>query len=390
MTTRAAFACGFGALMLIIALTTGAPVYYAMSGAVLIACAIAFVSALTALYTAKCAMSIGKTQVSRGDSVVLSVIVRHFCPFPVAALSFTLLTPQDRTDVTRISASPWPFTVKAVKRRLNCPHRGIYALKITRIESRDVLNLFCFARTPKCAEVTLSVLPHVRDLPPLILSTGDGGSVIYRHASDDTSYPADIRQWLSGDALKRVHWKLTMRKRELMVRTFEAAARPDTLILLDTTPEMNLDVADALCEVAASIAIAQITAGYPVHMPLYAPGMPEIDDASGAMIPLLMDALTRLNFNGVHELSSTLAMEIRRARMTGGIVLITHRLTGALVEEAVRILLSGIKVRLYFVADERNSDNQSLIAKLNEQGVDAMIVDPDENAIDPHSVDLAQ
>ena len=54
--------------------------------------------------------------------------------------------------------------------------------------------------------------------------------------TEDAASPSGVRDWIPGDALKKVHWKLTMRKRELMVRTYEESARPDTLLLVDLAP----------------------------------------------------------------------------------------------------------------------------------------------------------
>ena len=92
----------------------------------------------------------------------------------------------------------------------------------------------------------ITVQPNVADIAALDLASGENGPESLAHNTDDMSSPSSVRAYVEGDSLKKVHWKLTMRKRELIVRQYEEAARPDTLIIMDcgtisATREMALD-----------------------------------------------------------------------------------------------------------------------------------------------------
>jgi uncharacterized protein (DUF58 family) len=89
---------------------------------------------------------------------------------------------------------------------------------------------------------TLLVLPRVRPLGPGALSTGHGGGgegarrSIAVHGEDDVS----TREYREGDDLRKVHWKATARRGELMVRLEERPWRAQATLLLDTRSRAHL------------------------------------------------------------------------------------------------------------------------------------------------------
>lgn len=45
-------------------------------------------------------------------------------------------------------------------------------------------------------------------------------------ATEDISNPSDLRTYAPGDPMKKIHWKQSLRKQELLVRRFEEPALP--------------------------------------------------------------------------------------------------------------------------------------------------------------------
>ena len=52
------------------------------------------------------------------------------------------------------------------------------------------------------------------------LKASDVGPEFISRAAEDNASPSGVRKWQDGDELKKVHWKLTLKKREVMVRTY--------------------------------------------------------------------------------------------------------------------------------------------------------------------------
>ena len=112
--------------------------------------------------------------------------------------------------------------------------RGEFDLGPTILHSGDLFGLFEFQKFI-CHKKQLLVLPFIFDLdafpyPPGLLP----GGVMQKHRSlDITPHASGVREYVPGDALKRIHWPSTARKNKLIVKEFEQNARASVWVILD-------------------------------------------------------------------------------------------------------------------------------------------------------------
>lgn len=112
--------------------------------------------------------------------------------------------------------------------------RGIHHIGPLRTRVDDPFGLTEFDRE-LAATSRLVVVPHVAELSGLPvgsgIGTGEDGSARLRsgHGEDDTV----VRQYRHGDDIRRVHWKSTARRDELMVRAEERPWHGGVTVLLD-------------------------------------------------------------------------------------------------------------------------------------------------------------
>jgi len=194
-----------------------------------------------------------------------------------------------------------------------------------------------------------------------------------------------VRSWQEGDELKKVHWKLSLRKRELMVRTYEETARPDTLVIPDLQQatalrDQQLTLEDCVCEAALSAARAQLEAGDPVRMPLVGAQPREVAGQFPADIPAFTDAMLRVRFDSPYGYEQVLTLMLARFQRTGGAVLVTARLTTRVADMALRMQRSGVATRLVWVSDDAREESLALLERLRMGGVRASRLDPWEAA----------
>jgi uncharacterized protein (DUF58 family) len=116
-------------------------------------------------------------------------------------------------------------------------HRGRHAVGPLRVDVHDPFGLVRRRHTFGDAE-TLTVLPRRLDLPPIVpRGAADDGAT--RPAAQNVGVGDDdiiARAYLPGDALKRIHWKATARRAELMVRQEEQQVTPRAAVVVDTEP----------------------------------------------------------------------------------------------------------------------------------------------------------
>ncbi|MET0468829.1 MAG: DUF58 domain-containing protein [Aeromicrobium sp.] len=115
--------------------------------------------------------------------------------------------------------------------------RGRHQIGPLRIDVQDPFGLV-YRRHSFGAAVPLTVLPRRVELAPITArgASDDGATV---PAPQNVGVGDDdiiARTYLPGDALKRIHWKATAHRAELMVRQEEQQITPRATVVLDTEP----------------------------------------------------------------------------------------------------------------------------------------------------------
>ena len=141
-----------------------------------------------------------------------------------------------------------------------CRRRGRYTLGPVIATTGDPLGLFR-RELPLAPEHELLVLPPVLPLstfevyPGIMPGRGRGA----QRSLQTTTNVVTVRGYIPGDGLTRIHWPITARMGELMVKEFDLDPTIDVLILLDLDRDAQAGEGDSSTEeygvtIAASIA----------------------------------------------------------------------------------------------------------------------------------------
>lgn len=178
--------------------------------------------------------------------------------------------------------------------------RGMPLVGPLLIEDRDPFAL-ALRVTDTRVQVAQLVLPRVTPLPPGPVpdpSTEHGQRTARsrERAADDVV----TREYRDGDALRRVHWRVTARQGELMVRQDEPQAGPYARLLLDTQAIGHRDTVPArrgrpassagfewAVRMAASVAAHLADRGYTVDLVTPTPRTVDAPIADGPVGPVL-------------------------------------------------------------------------------------------------------
>ncbi len=137
-------------------------------------------------------------------------------------------------------------------------YRGEYMLGIESAEIYDLLRIFRF-RIRKTPMVRIVVTPRRILLDETsALCTDDYDSSITKISFMESGSFASVRQYADGDLMKHVHWKLSAKHDELMVKQSEQNLGSSALIITDlhaagSDPDMNMRSADASVEAALAL-----------------------------------------------------------------------------------------------------------------------------------------
>lgn len=367
--------------LLLAAFSTGSPVF--LTGAVLIAALImtSFVGVWQASRSLTVQSDLSGRAVQRGESVMLTVNVHHKGLIPIAPILLELYATPD-TPETQVRLKDAPGKNQRLTMPFHAAHVGVSHPGVKSCTIEDLFGLFSVTKKPRTGRGELLVLPMPFEVEKLTFAPGDSGLETMARATEDVTSPSDVRAYQPGDAMKKIHWKLSLRKRELMVRRFEEPVLPDCLVLMDCSPppswghaEAEADVRDSLLETAASVMSSQMNADHAVRLPLLGEHPVELEKSMG--MPLILENLARVDFSETDKFERVLLLETRRMRRVGATVVISARLSGNMVDVMIRMKRMGPMVRLYLVTFTPDDPLAlPLISKLQQAEIEVCYVTP--------------
>ncbi len=369
------------AALTVAALSTGSSVFLMGALLVWLMMATGFIGVWWAAKTLTITSLLTDTTVQRGEDVALQIGVKYAGFLPIAPLMAEIAAGPDRPAQT-LRLNGLPGKEQKLTLNFHAAHVGVTSPGVKKIVISDLLGMFTVEKLPQVQGGELIVLPLPFDVGALTYAAGDSGTESMARASEDVTSPADVRAYQPGDAMKKIHWKLSVRKQELMVRRFEAPVMPDALVLLDCsrppkTADENaqLDLRDALLETAASVMQQNIQTEHPAKLPIHGDHPIELDRGMG--LPVILEALARVDFSAPDKFDRMLMLEMRRMRKVGSTVIISARLNSRMVDVMVAMRRMGPTMRLYLVTfDPDDPTKLPLISKLQSAGIEVCYVTP--------------
>ena len=369
-------------MLLTVALCTGSQLFLLLSVLVLLLICGAVIAVLWAASTLEADGELSAETVRRGDNVTLYLRVRHCGLIPIAPLLLELSDPAGSGE-REIRLKNMPHKLQSIRLPVHTVHVGVFSAGLHACTVEDLLGMVQKRVVLKQTYFELLVLPQTFEVDPLALAPGDPGSELMARATEDLNAPSDIRSYQQGDAMKKIHWKLSLRKGELMVRKFDEPILQDVLILMDCSrppswghPQAEADIRDALLETAASVLTSQTATDHAIRLPLLGSHPVDVDKRMG--LPIALDYLSRVDFSATDRFERVLAMESRRLRKVGCVVIVSARLNIPMVDIMIRMHRVGPNIRLYLITFAPEDTNVlPLISRLKQSGIEVSYVIPE-------------
>ncbi len=368
--------------LLTAALATGNALLLLLAVLVALTVVLCLVSVAWTAATMRVSAEISQQGVRRGENAELLLHVSHQCLIPVAPVMLELSSMTGgKTRIIRLRDIPG--RVQTLRLPVHAAHVGVFSSGIRSCTAEDLLGIFRRRIETPDALYEFTILPTTFATDPAVMAPGDPGSEIMARATEDLNAPSDIRSYQPGDAMKKIHWKLSLRKGELMVRKFDEPALQDVLILTDCSrppswghPEAEADIRDAVLEAAASVYSDQCRTDHNIRMPLTGSHPVDVDKNTG--VSHALEYLARVDFSETDRFERVLMIESRRMRKVGFAAVITARLNYSMVDAMIRIHRSGPNVRLYLVTFAPDDPKVlPLVSRLKQAGVEVAYVTPD-------------
>jgi uncharacterized protein (DUF58 family) len=223
-------------------------------------------------------------RVPRGDPIVVQYRIRNSTRFRSGRATII-----DRCDDAEVRVDVAPVASNSERTatgQITTRRRGVFDVGPFEIERIDPFWLTVGRRTDTGISSVI-VHPKVYDLvgPHGAVRVVENESVLRRATTDPMSGFVSMREYVSGDDPRMIHWPTTARIGTLMVREHVEVRRPEFTVVLDTAPSAGTpDDFEEAVDVAATLAVHAIRTGLDVVV------RTTHSDHAGRPTPLATDA----------------------------------------------------------------------------------------------------
>lgn len=203
----------------------------------------------------------------------------------------------------------------------DCLQRGCFRLGDIHLSSAYPFGVFKISKHIQSEPVEILVFPKVVALSripmPLVADATTWGDVRIPQKGGRDEYTA-VREYSHGDELNRIHWPVSARHQNIVVREYEKTDRPSMLVVLDCRERFNVgDGQRSTFEFAVSIAASMIQfasrEGIQCFLVAHSKRWQELAvQAYSADLYALYELLARLNAGGNHPYHSIVGQAHQR------------------------------------------------------------------------------
>lgn len=222
---------------------------------------IMFISALIAKKSIDVEFAVKNDTAVKKENFPIQIKITNKSIFPIgkaeAYIEYTNLF-SGETDVFNLLMPIQSRNTQNISFQLNSKYCGVIRVKCNYINIYDPLRIFRF-KTGKNAYTEITIMPEGYEINGHICSTdreNEESDVFSEYkAGDDPSEIFDLRSYNQGDKLNRIHWKLSSKKDEFIVKDYSMPVDIPCMLFLDMRvySKYKLPVFDTLIETLVSI-----------------------------------------------------------------------------------------------------------------------------------------
>lgn len=265
----------------------------------------------------------------------------------------------------------YPDEVKKAVKKVDCRYRGSYNIGIQSISIRDFFNLFTI-KFKSIENPKILVYPKIRELSQAnkYASLIESTESIVSKTNKDPSIFSNVRDYRSGDSLKTIHWKLSAKQGELLVKENEGSINSRTKIIIncDRLPfsfEHNVVIQDYIIESVVATIKYLLENNTPSHLSYYKFDSQYISGCNNNDFGLFYNALANMMFSG-KEFINILKKELNSFKEYANIMIFTPYITKELSDYIIlnRPRIADISV---YIINEKKCEAGSYLMTQNKQ-----------------------
>lgn len=340
----------------------------------------------------KFVQDIEKHLVVKGENVKLIVKIcnEDLLIFPYIFVSFFGSHSLFNADSYSQSLSVTPFSKKEFVFNMACKYRGQYEIGVSDIYIEDFLGLIRLKyRIPETKKIL--VYPSIQSLDKFDVFTNScsDSQNFSSGVSEDVSNIKDLRSYVYGDSLKKIHWKQTAKKNQLMIKNFQSTTDVNVNILLDLSKnkyseENNIIVEDKLIEAVICVAHYYLFKNISINFIYFDKEIEVLTASNQYEFDFIYKALSLIEFTQQVPLADIVKLHYEGRSNLNDMIIFTSILDIDLYNEIYNAQMTNHSICLIYISpkmivNEENNMVNDILDNLTEIGVRAYIINLDEN-----------
>lgn len=211
-----------------------------------------------------------------GKISLIKLVIKNNGFMPVTRMA-ALVTVEDLYADTKkkqwMKLGELPKGESSFQQMISLSETGLYRFGLTRLKVYDITGLFSGKIRIK-SEAGVQVLPVLHNIPVRLSHAvrnfyGEADTYDEHTPGYDNSEIFQVREYQKGDRLQNIHWKLSAKQDDLMVKEHSLPKACPVVIFLDCCPAKSVKKQEemlAYLEVAASLSFSVTDAGCPHYV----------------------------------------------------------------------------------------------------------------------------
>ena len=208
-------------------------------------------------------LDIGYSTTERNVPTRIAVRLKNHSILPVSCAVVSLQITNTLTNETQSLTTMLPVASdneQSIKFSVSYAHCGMVQVVLKSIRVYDYIKLFSKVINYNCTH-DIAVVPTLTSIEPAVdtslNSMTDNEEFSKVKAGDDCSEIFNIREYIYGDKINRIHWNLTTKLDELMVKEYSLPVSSQIIIIFefcrDSSSEYSMEKNDASLDAAMSL-----------------------------------------------------------------------------------------------------------------------------------------
>lgn len=180
---------------------------------------------------------VDRTRTKKGEPVEYEIKLINESPIPFPLVEAVITLPSDDAYICTdrlLRLSLLPLGCHMIKRSVSFPLRGAYDIGVRFLRVSDLLGLFS---TEFLLEHRHTVIVYPENVAMAQNSrrseTDLPTALTRRFSAPENSEPSDIREYIPGDPIKNIHWKLSAKSDDIQVKNYASSIDQRIYILCD-------------------------------------------------------------------------------------------------------------------------------------------------------------